>query len=64
MVERSLKQAVLWDEVKDKLKQSGFSLSGGQQQRLCIARTVAINPDVVADGRTLCFPRSHFYPLH
>jgi len=47
LVERSLKQAVLWDEVKDKLKQSGFSLSGGQQQRLCIARTVAINPDVV-----------------
>lgn len=47
LVERSLRQAVLWDEVKDKLKQSGFALSGGQQQRLCIARTVAINPDVV-----------------
>ncbi len=47
LVERSLRQAVLWDEVKDKLKQSSFSLSGGQQQRLCIARTVAINPDVV-----------------
>ncbi len=47
VIERSLRQAALWDEVKDKLKQSGFALSGGQQQRLCIARTVAVNPDVV-----------------
>ena len=47
IVERSLRQAALWDEVKDKLQQSGFALSGGQQQRLCIARTVAVNPDVV-----------------
>jgi len=47
IVERSLRQAALWDEVKDKLKESGLSLSGGQQQRLCIARTVAIEPDVV-----------------
>ncbi len=47
LVERSLRQAALWDEVKDKLKQNGLSLSGGQQQRLCIARTIAINPDVV-----------------
>jgi phosphate transport system ATP-binding protein len=47
IVEKSLRQAALWDEVKDKLKQSGASLSGGQQQRLCIARTVAMQPAVV-----------------
>ncbi len=47
LVERSLRQAALWDEVKDKLKESGLALSGGQQQRLCIARTLAINPDVI-----------------
>ncbi len=46
-VERCLKQAALWDEVKDKLKEPGMSLSGGQQQRLCIARTLAVNPPVV-----------------
>jgi phosphate transport system ATP-binding protein len=47
LVEQSLRQAALWDEVKDKLKQSGTALSGGQQQRLCIARTIAVQPDVV-----------------
>jgi len=46
-VESSLRRAALWDEVKDKLSASGLSLSGGQQQRLCIARTVAIRPEVI-----------------
>ncbi len=47
LVESSLRQAALWDEVKDKLDQSGFSLSGGQQQRLCIARTIAVRPEII-----------------
>ncbi len=47
LVEASLRRASLWDEVKDKLKQNALALSGGQQQRLCIARTLAMNPDVV-----------------
>ncbi len=47
LVEYSLRQAAVWDECKDKLKESGCSLSGGQQQRLCIARTISIQPEVI-----------------
>ncbi|HRQ40040.1 MAG TPA: phosphate ABC transporter ATP-binding protein PstB [Chloroflexota bacterium] len=47
LVESALRQAALWDEVKDKLDQSGYSLSGGQQQRLCIARTIAVKPEII-----------------
>lgn len=47
IVEKSLKQAAIWDEVKDRLKDNAYGLSGGQQQRLCIARTLAIEPDII-----------------
>lgn len=47
LVEQSLRAAALWDEVKDKLQESAYALSGGQQQRLCIARTIAIQPEII-----------------
>ena len=47
LVERTLRQAALWDEIKDRLKESAMGLSGGQQQRLCIARTLAVDPEIV-----------------
>ncbi len=60
IVERSLRQAAIWDEVKDRLHKSALGMSGGQQQRLCIARALAMQPGSVVDGRTYKCSRSNF----
>ena len=62
LVEGSLRRAALWDDVKDKLKQSGMALSGGQQQRLCIARTIAVESGGHSHGRAVLGTRSALDP--
>ena len=58
-MEKSLRRAALWEEVKDKLNESAHALSGGQQQRLCIARGLAVDPGSAFARRALLRPRSH-----
>ena len=61
IVENSLRDAAIWDEVKDRLKKSALGLSGGQQQRLCIARALASGAGSPADGRVHLRPGPHFH---